>query len=375
MPETQLRFGKRRIAFFVSHHGFGHAARAAAVMDALHRIDASIHFDIFSQTPAWFFEQSLSGSYEIHPTKTDIGLVQKSPLHADLGQTIRELNEFLPYDPLKIAQLSRWLKRRGCQLVMCDISPMGILVAQKGGIPSLLIENFTWDWIYEGYFKQDPAIRKHSHYLGQLFGEVDYHIQTEPLCRLDSAELITLPVSRKPKASAGKIRKKLGLPEGHKSVLITMGGIPEAFQFTEDLKRQMDVVFVISGGATALKRDQNVVLLPYQSTFHPDLVNAVDAVIGKVGYSTLAEVYGAGVAFGYIRRSDFRESPILVDYIEKNMAGAAIDEAQFYNGSWISGLDQLLALRRIERQEPNGAEQIADFVGSILKTEETKEAF
>jgi len=261
MPETQLRSGKRRIAFFVSHHGFGHAARAAAVMDALHRIDASIHFDIFSQTPAWFFEQSLGGSYEIHPLKTDIGLVQKSPLHADLGQTIRELNEFLPYDPLKIAQLSQWLKRRDCQLVMCDISPMGILVAQKGGIPSLLIENFTWDWIYEGYFKQDPAIKKHSHYLGQLFGEVDYHIQTEPLCRLDSAELITLPVSRKPKASAGNIRKKFGIPEGHKSVLIMMGGIPEEFQFTEGLKRQKDVVFVISGGVASRKREQNVVFL------------------------------------------------------------------------------------------------------------------
>lgn len=367
MSETQLRFGNRRIAFFVSHHGFGHAARAAAVMDALNRIDASIHFDIFSKTPAWFFDQSLSGSYKIHPIKTDIGLVQKSPLHADLGQTIRELKEFLPYDPFKITQLSRWLMQRGCQFVMCDISPMGILVAQKGGIPSLLIENFTWDWIYEAYFKRDPAIKKYSQYLGQLFGEVDYHIQTEPFCRLDSAELITLPVSRKPKVSARNIRKKLGIPEGHKSVLVTMGGIPEEFQFIEGLNRHKDVVFVISGGAASLKRDQNVVLLPYQSAFHPDLVNAVDAVIGKVGYSTLAEVYWAGVPFGYILRSDFRESRILVEYIQKNMAGVAIDEAHFYNGSWISDLDQLLTLRRIERQEPNGAEQIAGYLWPILK--------
>ena len=31
-----------------------------------------------------------------------------------------------------------------------------------------------------------------------------------------------------------------------------------------------------------------------RSVFHPDLVNASDAVIGKAGYNTLAEVFYAG---------------------------------------------------------------------------------
>ena len=38
----------RRIAFFISPHGFGHAARAASVMEALAEIESSIQFDIYN---------------------------------------------------------------------------------------------------------------------------------------------------------------------------------------------------------------------------------------------------------------------------------------------------------------------------------------
>jgi len=48
-----------RIAYFVTPHGFGHAARAAAVMVALQEIDPTIQFDIFTQVPRWFFQDSL----------------------------------------------------------------------------------------------------------------------------------------------------------------------------------------------------------------------------------------------------------------------------------------------------------------------------
>ena len=48
-----------RIAYFVTPHGFGHAARAAAVMVALQEIDPAIQFDIFTQVPRWFFQDSL----------------------------------------------------------------------------------------------------------------------------------------------------------------------------------------------------------------------------------------------------------------------------------------------------------------------------
>ena len=71
-----------------------------------------------------------------------------------------------------------------------------------------------------------------------------------------------------------------------------------------------DVTFVIPGGADDYLWQENLVLLPHHSRFyHPDLVAAADAVVGKVGYSTVAETFHAGAPLGYVPRTRFRESP------------------------------------------------------------------
>ncbi len=84
-----------RIAYFISPHGFGHAARASGVMAALHEIDPSITFEIFTTIPKWFFQDSISGPFTYHSLLTDIGVVQKTPLREDLPKTLQCLNQFL----------------------------------------------------------------------------------------------------------------------------------------------------------------------------------------------------------------------------------------------------------------------------------------
>jgi UDP-N-acetylglucosamine:LPS N-acetylglucosamine transferase len=113
--------------------------------------------------------------------------------------------------------------------------------------------------------------------------------------------------------------------------------------------------------------DDNVILLPHHSDFfHPDLTGAADAVIGKTGYSTIAEVYHAGVPFGYIACPHNPESALLTEFIENRMAGSEISETEFHEGSWLSQLQRLLDLPHIKRNEPNGADQIAQFMLGLL---------
>ena len=71
----------RRVASFISPQGFGHATRAASVMEALAGIKMSLQFDIFTTVPEWFFANSNSFSFQYHRLETDIGLVQKSSFH------------------------------------------------------------------------------------------------------------------------------------------------------------------------------------------------------------------------------------------------------------------------------------------------------
>ena len=359
--------GIQSIAFFISPHGYGHAARSAGVMEAVYEQESSIRFEIFTNVPHWFFEDSLSGDFGYHALLTDIGLVQSTPLQADIHETVKSLNHFLPFDPSKIRDLVKQIKKLKCGLIICDIAPMGIVVAEEAGIPSLLIENFTWDWIYQEYAEQDESLCGHISYLKGIFDAARFHIQTKPVCVPRRVDLTTFPVSRKIKTPLRDIRKELRIPEDAKAVLITMGGIEEKYNFLEQLATKRDVYFIIPGASKQVTMDGNLLLLPHRSGyFHPDLVNASDAVIGKVGYSTLAEIYYAGVPFGYVARSRFRESHKLVPFIESRMRGLPISGDQFYTGNWLYSLSDLLALPRIHRTDPLGAYQVARFVCSLI---------
>ena len=358
----------KSIAYFISPHGYGHAARSAGVMEAMCGIDTAVRFEIFTQVPRWFFDDSLSGNSGYHSLLTDIGLVQNTPLRADLNETVRRLKHFLPFDRSRMRGLAKLIRNLECGLIICDIAPMGIVVAKQAGIPSLLVENFTWDWIYEGYMKYDERLGEHTHYLKGVFESTDFHIQTEPISCRRNVNLTTFPVSRRVKSPAHEIRHRLRIPENSPAVLITMGGIEEEYGFIEQVSERRDIHFVIPGASKREKIHGNLVLLPHRSDyFHPDLVNACDGVTGKVGYSTLAEIYYAGVPFGYITRSRFRESQDLVSFIKNQMHGLPIAEHAFYDGSWLSSLDDLLALPRIQRQHPSGAEQVARFVFDLMK--------
>ena len=353
----------KRIAYFISPHGFGHAARAAAVMEALLALNSDLQFELFTLVPAWFFERSAAGRFHYHRTMSDIGLAQKDALTEDMPETARRLDDFLPFSAEKINPLAEKVKRLDCRMLLCDISPLGIAVAQAAGIPSLLIENFTWDWIYQGYLSQAPELGRHITVLKEIFAAVDYHIQTQPLCAPADVDLIVPPISRKIKTPAAEIRRMLGLSAEAKVVMVTMGGMNWDYTFLRRLQAAKAYHFIIPGAAQQTEWQGNVILLPNRSTFfHPDLINASNALVGKVGYSTLAEVYQAGIPYGYVTRRYFQEASILADYIDANMTGLSIDPARFAGGDWIDSLPELLSFTRRKSSPPNGADAAATFI-------------
>lgn len=355
----------KRIAFFISPHGFGHAARAASVMEAITEIEPSVKFDIFTTVPTWFFNHSNTINFQHHFLLTDIGLVQKNPFQEDLTATAQHLKSFLPFERAQIATLAEKIRHLQCELVICDIAPMGILIAGEADVPSVLIENFTWDWIYQGF--ENAGINEFIPYLRSIFAKATYHIQTQPICNPATVDFSAAPASRKIKTPSGEIRQKLGLTESGKVIMITAGGIPKNYGFIEKLKNQTAAHFIIPGVGQSVKMQDNLIFLPENSEFfHPDLVNASDAVIGKVGYSTIAEVYHAGIPFGYSPRARFRESKPLVHFIEDTMHGFTIEPSEFNNGDWIQRIDDLLALPRVQRKTLNGAGQIAGFIANLL---------
>ena len=351
------------IACFVTPHGFGHAARAAAVLAALRARVPGLALHLFTTVPRWFFRDSLGPSFTLHRLEADVGLVQRGPLVEDLPATAARLRALYPPHPALLERLGRTLRRSGCRLVLCDIAPLGIAAARAAGLPSVLVENFTWDWIYRDCARREPGLLPYVATLSELFGQADLHLQAEPVCRPVIGALRVGPVSRRPRATCAATREGLGVGAHRPVVLVTMGGIPHGGFAVAPLSALPEVTFVLAGGAGRVRRSGNVLLLPHRSGFyHPDLVAAADAVVGKIGYSTLAESCRAGIPYGFVPRTGFRESAVLSRWLFGRGRGLQIDPAAFAAGSWVRRVPELLALGRARERFTDGAREAAQLI-------------
>ncbi len=336
------------LAVFVSPHGFGHAARASAVMRAL-APHVTEPFQLFATTPRWFFDEAVAGRYVLHQVETDVGFRQRDALAFDLDGTVRALDRFLPFDPALVEALSAKVSAARCGAVLCDISPLGVAVAERAGVPSILVENFIWPWLYEPLLTEAPGLAAHAATLERWFSRATVHIQATPFCEPTPAAAPVPPVCRPVCRSREEVRRELSIPLDAPTVVLTMGGVDQALPFLGRLPGLAPVHFIVTG-APATRSEGTVRAFDRDTRLYmPDLVGAADAVVAKLGYSTLAEVWSAGKPLARITRDDFREMPALDAWAERNVPGFAVPAADFAGGGWLERVDELLALAPVGR--------------------------
>ena len=345
------------LALFISPHGFGHAARTIAVAQALQHRKPDLQFHIFTTVPEHLFNESLHNIH-YHQVKTDVGMIQSDALSCDAGKTKDALDAFFPFSEALLTDLAGIVK--DCHSVLCDISPMGIEVARYAKRPSVLVENFTWDWIYAEY----PELTAYSKLLADIYSRADVRIQTEPVCnRLDTRSCP--PIFRKKRRDASTIRRELGAGD-RKIVLITMGGIGYPVEKLQGFESCDDCYFIIAGQKKTSMLGSNVMGLSVDSHYyHPDLICAADLVLCKSGYSSVAECYQAGTRVVAIDRQGFAESRVLTDFISDQLGGTIIDEEDFVTGKWLKLLPELLQKRCSAPAGTNGADLVAEIILSL----------
>ena len=329
---------------FISSHGYGHASRCSAVMEALYTLSGEISFTIYTRIPPSFFKKSLSASHQVVPLKNDVGLVQKSPMVSDLEETLHELESFYPVSRELLGDLDTQFKQNRTQAVICDISPLGIQAGLNSGLPVYLIENFTWDWIYKDYTPEYPGFEYYAELLNKLFEHPRIHrIQARPAAPAANPAISVSPISRTPRLSPAHIKQNLRISSASRVVLITMGGIPHNYKLIDQLEKQNQLTFLLPGTSDHLKYENNCILFPHESDFfHPDLVGASDLVVGKLGYSTLAEVYVTSTPFLYIKREGFKEMEILETFAQNYLTASPIHNSIFNGTQWIDQIHDLL---------------------------------
>ena len=359
------------IIYFISPHGYGHAARAAAVIAELARQLPESRCTAFTTVPCWFFEDSLDQSLAIEAVHVDLGMVQRDAFSEDLPATLRALQARIPFPGPTVDALASRVDALNGDLVVCDIAPIGLAVAQRCGLPSVLVENFTWDWIYRGYQDACPELGAIADELAEAFGGADYHVQTEPACVPSPGARQVAPVSRSPHTSRSAVRRALDITDDAPMVTITMGGFGWKDKLL-DVERgpvnDDNDPWLVIPGSPKRARQGRVIHLPQHSEFyHPDLIHASDVVVGKLGYSTVAEVWAAGVPFAYVARPRFRESAVLEACVQEALPCRRLEIDQLASGDWIRQVYELLEEGQRPPTRPGGAADVARLLADIVR--------
>ena len=353
-----------RYAVFVSPHGFGHAARASAVMAELHRRQGA-RFDVFTTVPRWFFDESVAGTYDYHELEVDVGFRQRSALEHDLDATVEALGRLLPFDDALVDGLARRVLDAECRAVLCDVAPLGIAVAERAGLPSVLVESFSWQWLYRSLLDQERGLAPYADELEAWWRRATVHIQTEPLCDRDpGADLHVGPISRSPRRPSREVRERYALSGERPVVLLTMGGVPHPLPFLERLRELPDVQFLATG-ADSTGVEGNLRLFDNATPlFTPDLMQVADAVVAKMGYSTIAEAWREGVPSAFAYRTDSPEMGPLRAFVGREITGFEIPGPELDAARWLERLPELLDTPRHPRRA-DGAERVAEAIEAL----------
>ena len=143
------------VVFYISGHGFGHASRRDRGHQRARRAPAR-PCDIVVRTsaPRWLFDRTVASPLTLidgavrHRRRAD-----RQPAARRSATTIARRRGVLP----QRCRPRRGAKRRTCarttsRLVIADAPPLALRRgARAPAIPSVVVSNFTWDWIYEAY--------------------------------------------------------------------------------------------------------------------------------------------------------------------------------------------------------------------------------
>lgn len=349
----------------MSGHGFGHAARASAVLARLHA-SVGCGVELFTTAPRWFFDESIDGVFRYHDEVVDVGFRQTSALEYDLPATVSELQHFVPFDPARVACLARTVEAAACRVVLCDVSSLGVAVSKAVGLPSVVVENFTWGWLYQPLHGRAPELEALGRELDAWVERATVHVQARPVCLRRAGSRLVDPIKREARHERHETRQRLGVGPDERLVVVTMGGYGEPLPFLPALRRRTDCRFLVTG-ADATGRDGNLLLYDNDTPlFMPDLMRAADAVVAKLGYGTVSEVWGEGIPFAGVTRADFREMPTLEAFAREELGAVVMGPADFRSGAWIDGLDELLATERRPRTG-GGAAQVAEIIRGVVE--------
>jgi hypothetical protein len=366
------------LAFYISGHGFGHASRQIEIINALASRVTALRIILRTSAPRWLLERTMRPPFSLFAAPSDTGIVQIDSLRLDPQATIEYARDFYEGFDRRVETEARLLSEQRVEFVVSDAPPLACAAADAAGIPSVVVANFTWDWIYEEYREYlaaapdlIPVIRR-AYARAEAAWRLPLHGGFESF-----RSIVDVPfVARHARHLRNDTRSAFRLPADRRIALASFGGYG-----VNDLPlRSLDCLatwaIAITGPRTdgAIHHhhdDHNGVLVIeddeiYARGFrYEDLVHACDVVITKPGYGIISECLANGPAVVYTSRGRFAEYPVMVAQMPRFLRCAYLPNEDLFAGRWLGALDEAVAAPESpERPPTNGAEVIADMIAA-----------
>ena len=268
-------------------------------------------------------------------------------------------------------------------LAVGDIPPIAAAAACAAGIPSILIGNFTWDWIYEAY--RDRAAPELARDIRRLYRDATVALRLPMAGGFAGLEPITrdIPfIAHRSERTQDEVRGALGLPPrrgGKPLVLIAFGGHGIAGLDVSALAAQEEYSIATTDVPAADGANKPAPGLLYISKqqlesnglHFVDLVRGADVVVTKPGYGIISEAIANDAALLYTSRGEFVEYDVLVEEMPRYLRVQFIEQENLLSGNWKTALEQLLSQPPApEKPALNGAHIAAEAILKLVaKTE------
>lgn len=346
------------IVFYITSHGLGHASRDVELIAALLRQDRGTRIIVRSSVRPWLFDRIRGPRFEEEHAETDTGMVQIDSLRIDLDATARHAVSFYGDFDRRVAEEAAHLRRLGADLVVGDVPPLAFAAAHAAGVRSVLVANFTWDWVYAFYPSFERLAPGVIDTIAGAYTHADAALRLPIHGGFGPVAAVTkdIPfIARRSTREPADTRRRLGIDERQPLVVSSFGGYGVAVPYDR----------IAASGLTVLAPETH----PPAGLQYEDLIAAADAVVSKPGYGVVSECAANRTPLLYTSRGEFAEYDVMVAEMPRVLRCRYIEQAALLAGHWREAIDALLAQPDPpERPRVDGAEVAADAILEAART-------
>lgn len=278
----------KTIAYYISDYGFGHAARSIAIIRELLEKEPSYRVIICHSFAMDFLRNSLPyDQVSFRKIATDVGyFLKEGSLEPDKEKLAKEFDRFVEDWEKKILSEVPFFQLAKVDLIITDISPLPLESADRVGIPTIGISNFTWYTAYESLLDQKRLeIWKSSYAKMSYFFLLAGNRESDWPCE---KRLFPFFACKVQEDMVERIIDQVNPTRKKTIIFFGLGMKIEGIEVESlPLWESDNCVFIVSSNVK-VDRD-NVFSIPIEETESQAYIAASDLVITKAGWGTISE--------------------------------------------------------------------------------------